>query len=194
MTFLYPDAVAAGFSRRSVLRLLALSPMPALASCATGSLPPGATPNADRADEQLSRVVEAYAGLAQREPGLPGLQSLSRLNENLLADFSAPDLSLLASALYLQARQRVRAAKRRPIGETDVRAALSKRIDVARYNRPFFERTLATAKARMARDPGYRQELETVPYSFRINCAIFGVRVPCWILGTVAVILIIIIF
>jgi hypothetical protein len=164
MTFQSANAAPACLSRRSILRLFALSPLPVLASCATGL-----SPYADPADEQINRVIQAYTELARRKPDLPGVRSLARLNETL-AKFSDADLSLLASALYLQAQQRVRAAKR-PLAESDVPAVLSKPIDISRFSRRSLERTLKQAKARMAQDVRYRGQLDAVPIgSISLRC------------------------
>jgi hypothetical protein len=142
------------FSRRSLLLLFALAPIPALISCRT--MEP--TRPLDAADQQLKRFADGFNALARREPGLPGVQSLAQLNERLLAGFSAGDRSLLTAALYLDARERA-ASILRPITEADVRAALSRPIDMSRYSRPFLERRLAEAKARAARDLAYRRAL-----------------------------------
>jgi hypothetical protein len=87
---------------------------------------------------------------------------LAGLSANLTAWFSDADLSLLASALYLQARPRVRAAKR-PIGESGVRAVLARPIDISRFSHRSLKRTLTQTKARMARDARYRSDVDAAP-------------------------------
>jgi hypothetical protein len=157
MTLLIPRVAPEFLSRRSLLWLLALSPVPALTSSAGGLFR-----RADPADEQINRVGQAYIELARREPDLPGVRSLTRLNKSF-AGFSDADGSLLASALYLQARQRVRTAAS-PLRES---AVLSKPVDISRFSRRSLERTLKQTKARMAQDAGYAGEVGAVPSSFR---------------------------
>lgn len=83
-------------------------------------------------------------------------------------------------------------------GDGDVRRALSKPIDISRYNRPFLERTLANAKARMARDARYGQVLGAAPIASRIPCVnpVTGANIPWWlcIIGAILVIGLIIAF
>jgi hypothetical protein len=148
-----------------MLMLLSLSPLSGLLSCRTMAT----TRYPDAVDEQLKRFADTYNSLASREPNLPGIRSLAQLNERLLAGFSAADLSVLTSALYLQARERV-ASRARPITDDDVRAALSRPIDMSRFGRPFLERTLADAHARAARDPRYREALRTMLPPGTIAC------------------------
>lgn len=173
-------------SRRSLLLCFAASPL-ALLSCRTGGriVTP---PSSDLADEQLNRVGNEYELLARREPNLPGVRSLAQLNNQLVAGFSASDLSLLASALHLQGRERV-AQARRPITQTDMRAILSNPIDMSGYGRSFLERTLTQARDRAAADPRYRHELDTVA----AKPSPCGAGIPRWLCTVVVIIVIIII-
>jgi len=147
-----------GFSRRSMLMLLALSPLPGLLSCRT--LAP--TRPLDAADQQLKRFADNYNSLARSEPNLPGIRSLAQINERLVAGFSSADVSMLTSAFYLDTRERA-ASIRRPITQDDVRGALSRPIDMSRFGRPFLERRLTEARERAARDPEYRRALRILP-------------------------------
>jgi hypothetical protein len=149
-------ATLAAFSRRSLLSLLALSPL-ILASCR--SLGPADAPPARFAEAQIDRVMDGYNALARSDRTLPGIQSLAQFNEQLAEGLNPADLSLVAAALYLRAREQV-VRIRRPITITDVRTALSRPIDMAPYGRSFLEQTLAEARAREATDPVYRGELQ----------------------------------
>ncbi len=173
------------FSRRSLLTLLALAPLPILAGCKGAGPRPEPGPGSDAADRQVGFVVEAQRAISRREPGLPGLRSLARINEKMAEGLSQADLSLLAAALSITAGEQI-ARLARPIAMADVRSALSQPIDMAPYGRSFLDRTLAEARAREATEPAYRLQISR----HRRRCYCLG-DTPCWICVAMALILII---
>lgn len=145
-------------------------------------------------DPEVSIVLDSFNAVATRTPILPGVRSLLAIDtDNLSKGLTSEDLSILMGALYLEAASQVRATSpyRPTITRPDVEAALSRPIGTFSFGREYLNGMLRTTKIRLARDPVFREQLETARVSAERKPCLTG-HTPRWICGVMVVIVVII--
>lgn len=134
-------------------------------------------------DEQIARIGRDLIMVARRNPDLPGVRSLARL-ESSAASMSAGDEAMLNAALHIQLRERL-TRHRRTFGLEQIRTTLSRPIDVSRFGDAWALDELATAKRRAETEPGYGAALNRIinnPSHMHCEKLLTGETVPCWLL------------